>query len=465
MSLLVDTDIIKDHQTFINVIRHNKFKEKKELAQSLRVSFPTMENEFKILKSSGIIDIQDKQDQSKFIVKRDFGYFLGIAVGATETKVSLVDFSFKPVRLCENYNDKKFESLFNNLQSDLKLKNLSSEEKKGDEHNYLCFETEREYLKIYEMCNKVLKIFLDFFEQSEQQLLSIALSLPGIIDEQNIMRFSPNIPELLNIDVSKLIKNEYLDMIKNNRITFLICHDTIAATVYEKENLYTLLDESYCKKDNMAVLYMGSGLGCGLIIHNQLVLGALSAGEIGHINFTYNDLPMISGSEEADINSYSINGKQEDLVKMDTGYCACGKQDCLERLIRVKVFNANSLDNYLEKTTEENLTNFSEIHPYRYRVLKELIGKALNVIINLTSVDLIAFTGRIFNNIPQLKEEMESLKTGYSLNVNAEECHILTEKTPNDSVAIGAAILSYYKMCGQFGKNRTINWSLFDRRE
>lgn len=448
----------------IDLIRHSNYTDKNAIAKDLKVSWPTLKKEMDELIKNGLIVCDNDSPIKKYKPNPNFGYFLSIAVGATETKVALIDFDFQPVKFFSICNEIEFNEVVSKLRKNVPQKLISD--------NYLCFKTERTYIKINEMCTKIIETFLGVFENSQKELLSVSISLPGVFDKDtHVMIFCPNIPELVNMDVKTIVHKNLIDELNEKNIPFRIFHDTVAATVYEKENLYRVYNKENIYKDcpNMAVIYMGSGLGAGLIIQRSLVLGATGAvGEIGHININYKDLKVDPNDEFAldDQSHYKIKEiedgiekeKLEDNININEGTCSCGNKYCLERLIRIKVFNAKNIDDYLYKTSKEELNNFVKNHPYRYEVLKYLIGCVLNITINYINVDLIAFTGRILNEIPQLKQEMETLKTGYSLKTSARKCHILTEPSPPDSVAIGAAIMSYYSLFCDFSKEETIRW-------
>ncbi|MBQ4602382.1 MAG: ROK family protein, partial [Clostridia bacterium] len=145
-------------------------------------------------------------------------------------------------------------------------------------------------------------------------------------------------------------------------------------------------------------------------------------------------------------------------IDVKSGKCACGNSSCLERLIRIKVFNSNSIEDFTKKTTVQHLQEFTMLHPYRYKVLKHLIAHALCIVTNTLNVDLIIFSGRILNEIPQLKKDMSGLMSKFSLTASAKYCNIVDSSGDESSVAIGASIMAYYNIYSDSYKEFYINW-------
>ena len=87
---------ISENFDLINTIRRCHTSDKKLLAKALDISWPTLNTSLKniLYDSSGPI-IQN--DMGEYDVDKSYGFFLGIAVGGTETKVSIIDFSLNPI--------------------------------------------------------------------------------------------------------------------------------------------------------------------------------------------------------------------------------------------------------------------------------------------------------------------------------------------------------------------------------
>ena len=446
---------MQKYSEIINAIRHVNALDIKSLSQHVSSSWPTVKTAVDELTEKQLITILPNNDEKKYLINPEVGYFLGIAIGATETKVSLIDFAFNPVDL---YNNPHFESAINQIIS------LFPAKIKDD---CLCFDTELDHYPIYTFCNKVIEIFIDLFskETNNLNLISIGISLPGIIDKNTQeITFCPNIPTLVGLPIEKIINSEIKERLSNLKIYFNVYHDTLAAVVGEKEALYNLSNAKkiYKDKQNVAVFFLGYGLSSGYIFNNRLILGASGAvGEIGHININV-DVNYLAEKCQNDYYMVNDNISEVNMVAYDhKNECACQNEFCLERLIRTFVFNSNSPNDYKKKTDINTLKNFSKEHPHRYIILQELLNKAINITINMLNVDLIVLSGRILNNIPELRSDLEAMMNIHSLKASSKYCNIINGSDRLDIVAVGAAILSYYNFLGNNleDRNLKIDWN------
>lgn len=467
LGLLVSEKIkmINENRSIIDAIRHTDSTDYKSVADRVSFSWPTVKSTVDELIKEKVIEEIKSFEVKRFIPNNSFGYFLGLSIGATECKVVISSFDFEPIN--QNEHEKEFFKKFKRNLEVVLGKSLSKD--------ILCFKTQSNDIEIQDMCSAIIETALNLFEKDdERDLLSVGISLPGIIDKNTgEISFCPNIPKFVAMPVSKIIRRDLFDRIKQHNISYHLCHDTVAATVYEKECLYKIDNAERSNKDkaNIATIYMGYGLGCGFVFNNSLMLGASGAvGETGHIPILYSDLEIgedlsdeQSNKELTDRSSYnwkdsSGNSYSEPNIDISLGKCACGNISCLERLIRIKVFNSNSVEDFARKTDSKLLKEFHLDHPYRYRVLKYFIAHMLCMTTNTLNVDLIVFSGRLLNEIPQLKKDMEGLLSKYSLTASAKYCHILNGSGKAEAVAIGASIMSYYSISDDLNKKFQINW-------
>lgn len=439
------TKIISENFDLINAIRRCHTSDKKMLAKVLDVSWPTLNTSLKnILDDERGPIIQN--DLGEYDVDKSYGFFLGIAVGGTETKVSIVDFCLNPIDAKSIYF-----SAYNNIKFNLsKIKNY----KKQDEYDVLaCYHTPSFPQDISNLCNDILNDVVSFFENSNScDLLGIGITFPGVFGNngsgENVfqMGFCPNLSRLVGISLIDLFDKRLVEKIKANNISFVISHDTEAVTVFEKENLYNShnKDYGYRDKSNVACVYLGIGLGMGLIINNELLHGSCnSVGEIGHL---YTPIAMLSDEQlnEKELEEKnSLKNRKEEIIKRKP-HCYCGIDNCLENQLRVEVFDALDQTEYIKNTTSNELKNFHEHHPYRYRILKYYISYLMNLIINLLNVDIIIFAGRIFNELDALKFDIDRIKITSGLTTSASACKILFGSGRVDAVAAGGAILSFF---------------------
>ncbi len=457
--------LIEEHRYIIDTLRHIDTTDYKSIANQVVYSWPTVKSTIDdLITRNVLLDSKDSKLQ-RFFPNGSFAYFLGVAVGATECKAVITRFNFESIG--KNTDDSDlFLSFKKNLETVLG-KSLSEE--------ILCFKSMCDNVEVQDICSIIIETALDLFEHdATRNLVAIGVSLPGIIDKNNDeISFCPNIPKFVAMPTSKILRSDLRERIAKSKITYHLCHDTVAATVYEKEWLYNENNSERVNRDkpNMASIYMGYGLGCGFIFNNSLMLGASGAvGELGHIPITYKEIridkslsPELKNKEAKDKQKYEWideegNEHRENNIKFEEGECACGNASCLERLIRVKVFNSNNVDDFSKKTKSYLLKDFDQKHPYRYKVLKHLVAQMLCFISNTLNVDLIVFSGRLLNGIPRLKKDMDGLLSKYSLTASIKYCHILDGSCKADAVAIGASIMAYYNIRLDTNKNYYIDW-------
>ncbi len=444
---------IQKHSEIINALRRIDAFDIKSLSMHVSSSWPTVKTAVEDLTQNSIIS--SNGDEKKYLLNPEVGYFLGIAIGATETKLSVIDFTFKPVDL---YKDKRFEELINRI-----LLCYPTKEKEG----CLCFDTKLDYSEIYAFCTQIIGFFLDFFtnERIGLNLISIGVSFPGIIDKNtNEMTFCPNIPSLVGLPIDKIISSQIKEQLAFLKIPFNVYRDAMAATVGEKETLYNFSETKkiYKDKQNVAVVYLGYGLSSGYIFNNRLILGASGAvGEIGHIDVGV-DISALADKCQDECYLDSDGLSETNIVELDfKNGCSCQNKFCLEHLIRTFVFNSNSPINYKAKTDIEMLKKIPKVFPHRYEILTELLSKAINTIVNMLNVDLIVLSGRILNGIPELRSDLEKMMNMFSLKASSKYCNIVNGSERLDIVAIGAAILSYYSFLGGNEENQDlkIEWN------
>lgn len=459
--------LLSENKRYLHYIRHTDVAELKSFANQLKVSWPTVKGIMINLSKNNVISESPNDKKRKFRIKPEFGYSLGIAIGASQWKIVLIDYNFSTIDFNE---DLEF----------IELKNALIERfGKSESDDCLCFNTPTTYTEIHDWCTDAINITIDFFSSLLNiNLLSVGISLPGIIDNNTqCIVFCPNIPDLRGVELKKLIRSDVWKRIVEHDIPIAFCHDATAATVFEKEHLYfeNNPEREYASLPNIATIYMGSGLSSGYIINNTLVYGASGAcGEIGHLDLRCASIHDINCDKRDKQGKYLIDSKQDLLTRDKNGYdfkknyepnidptkhsCQCGRQNCLEHLIRVKVFNAINCSDFNKKTSDDELKTFASHHPYRYKVLKNFIGQILNVTINILNVDMIVFAGRVLNNMPELRRDLDSLKVGNALRSSANYCKIIEGSQRPEAVAIGAAIISTYKVLEENNDQFEISW-------
>lgn len=114
---------------------------------------------------------------------------------------------------------------------------------------------------------KVKKMLGDKVSGTTKVVSGIGLGAPGRIENGKIIRLN-NLPKIKNLNLKKIIQNKF-------KIKTLIDNDA---------NCFALAEAKIRKKENLIGLTLGSGLGGGIIINNQIYRGHNNlAGEFGQM--------------------------------------------------------------------------------------------------------------------------------------------------------------------------------------
>lgn len=244
-------------------------------------------------------------------------------------------------------------------------------------------------------------------EQIERRdVLGIGMGLPGLIDTQKgIAKFLPNIPVWKNIQLKKILEKKF-------KLPVCIDNDV---------NLMTLGEWKFGAGvgiSDMVCITLGTGVGGGLIINNDLYRGpGFTAGEIGHI-------PL-----------------NEDGPK-----CNCGGLACLERYVgnkyllekAQKLFPSQEIS--LEKVCQ--LADAGDARAKEFWAQTgEKIGLALVSVVNVLNPKRIIIGGGVSNNhrhlFPAIRETIERR----AMNIPAKLVQIKLARLGDNAGIMGANVL------------------------
>jgi len=182
-----------------------------------------------------------------------------------------------------------------------------------------------------------LKFFIDDYIQNnhldKKEIKGIGIGVPAVLDSMTQQIVScPNLPGLDNLPLSKLLSPKI-------NLPILVENDV---------NLIAVGEHTYGRGkgfDDLACIFVGTGLGCGLILRGQLYTGADgAAAEFGHT-----------------------------IYDPDGRVCGCGGQGCVEMYCSGKALTLEAKENLEEleiKPTE------SEIFEGRFTLAEKVIKSA-----------------------------------------------------------------------------------------
>ncbi len=192
----------------------------------------------------------------------------------------------------------------------------------------------------------IKKIMLSIFQEAQgetgKKIKAIGLGLPGTLDKQSgtILGINPNLPELTNLNPA-----EYF-------------FDTIACYCENDANLMTYAEAIITgEKKPVIGVTIGSGIGCGLVINQQIYRGAEGyAMELGHL-----------------------------IVRRKGRKCNCGKSGCLESYVSFSGLRKKIQRLFPQKmiNTFSDILNAADEKPQIAKMLDDSITILANCISNM----------------------------------------------------------------------------------
>lgn len=336
----------------------------------------------------------------------EVGYFLGISVGISHTRLALIDFDFQVVKL----------------------------QSKGDDE--FCFETGT---NMSALVNNVRRLLLNLREQRPEivhKLLGIGFACEGAVDcVSKIAKYSPAMPFIKELNAKEILGPNEMDFIDKNKLTLAM--DNIPNCVATAELQVGNLLSSNCKDDTNDTGYQDmkyrarkeKHIIC-LNIDDEISVSLILNGKI------YRGMSNYSGC----IEHFFVDVNYEELKKMP-GF-SIKETDPYHQL---GYLIANSIGKKHDDNSVHKLTIDEVNQVYEYS--GTIIGKSLSYIVNLLNPELIVLTGRnaevYYNNFyPQIRESLGEQTWRFGLE------NLRFEKTllSSNSAAIGAAINAYFEL-------------------
>lgn len=417
---------LKSHNKLINIIRCQPQISKAALSEYLKVSWPTVSANIDTLKKNNILSVSDG-----LCINPDFAHMIGLSIGAAQTKLTIIDMNFSPIS-AELFND-----LISNLNVFHNARNYMQEKGKKIT-NYIFFKTPNSLFELQTQLDSIIADIIKIIENQDTfklNIISMGIAFTGAIDnvEKKIVK-SHNLEYLSDKPLNTIIYPNRLDFFEKQGINIYIDNNSNTSVVAEKYNMYqpNSINYKYRNKKNILILYLGAGIGAGMIFNNSLYHGASNfVGELGHL-----ELPAYPNTD----------------FKAIEKSCSCGSCECLDYRIRNDVFEMTKSE--FSELNSMAIKDYLIAHPDKFEIFIYYIGKITNLLINLLNLDLIIFTGK-FKEIadymwPLLYKQINSNKLSYIANA----CEFKSSNLGATSPAIGVAICAYYDKI-----NEDVNWN------
>lgn len=404
-------EILKKYVKTVNCVRRYAPCGRADIANAIGLSWTAADNYIRDLNEKKVLH---KDENGLYSVSPDIAYSAGIAIGTRSIKVSIVDFAFQPMD-AQKLVDLHLEEFMEHLDPSREV---------------ICYSSAQALEKLTDLINHIIKIILDAFDQNGKTLFGITLAFPGAVDvQQQKIIDCPNIRCLAGKHVSMLVHGKLLTRMQEKNIALLIEHNAKAALIAEREHLYHDEDDTrraLADSPNIAIAYGGTGLGCGLSLRRLLQRGTRFAGELGHLM-----------APDFWVSNQETTWPGEQPLQAQ---CSCTCENCLEALIRQRVFGAGTLETYIERTQSEVLKRFKHDHEAEYKVFLQYVGYIINHLVNLLDLDVLIFNGRLFDEMDGLADRLNLLKGMYALPYTSDTCSVIMGWRRADIVAIGAAM-------------------------
>lgn len=418
---------LKQNNHLLNIIRCNPGISKNALTEIFDVSLPTMANTIESCRKSGILFTDPS-----IHINADYAHMIGLSIGSAQTKLCIINMNFEMIT----------SDIFKQIVKKLNIFKVASsymQEKKIPLENFICFETPDNLFDLQSQLDLCMNDIINIIEHQNEfklNIISVGLTFTGTVDN-----FSKKIIKSHNLDfisdkpLSNIVFPNRIDYFESKSINIYVDNNSNSATVAEKYNLYNVASSNYKfrNKQNIMAIYLGAGIGTGLIFHNKLYRGASNAiGELGHIQVP----PYYEKNNSPSTNEIC---------------CSCGNDNCLDFRIRNDVFNMTKAD--FSKMSSKDIATYFTVHSEKLDVMAYYIGYITNLVINILNLDIIVFTGKFKLIMDQLWLPLYKYINSNKLSYISNDCVLAVSPLGVAAPAIGVAISSYFDKI-----NEDIEW-------
>lgn len=440
-------DLNPSEKIVLDTIRRSIEPSKSRIVEKSNLPWATVTAAVNSLSEKELINCKSKDGRDK--VELNTGnYFIGISLGSSNIKVSITSMS------CTMLSSEEFEdgaSIIKNITQRF-MECIGYNDTKETLFNYKtdkaawCFSTPDNYV---EWSNLLSTITLILLEEFNLNIVAMCFVFPGHIDinNQRIIESSYSNLVIKTTNIESLLDNKVLDKIKERNISLFIDHNVKAATSFELSNIIRNTNSYY--SENLAVMYMGLGIGMGIVINGQLYRGGLLnlAGQFGYVyvNKVSDEfiLDYFNGAIENDKEyAYTVITKREsntleNVLREDVFYKLLGKNNEKSEKQRYKETYADKL--------RDKLSGSDDI--YRKKIAYYLGNEICNVV-RMLSFNTFVFSGKLAVLYPAFKAELQYV----IMNNNCQNgVNIIVSENGEFSAALGAAEMAYRNKFGISG--------------
>lgn len=282
MDRIVET--ILSNCEMLDVIRQRKGTEftVEMLREKLGISRTTADKMVNALRDAGLVKRKDR----RITINGRSALFLGVSVGSTYTRVQLLGLDFEAV----TREQIRGYPLLNDLEA---LPQFEKDESDLECLAYMTFNSEENrFGQLHNLISKIVWSFLMQAKVSTENpqmppfpLMGIGLAVTGPVDyAKKLWRSAPRrLTEVRDISLLELIGYDCCQLAEELGIFFSLDNNAKTAMISEYQHL---LEENGGQfSEDIALLYIGSGVGSAAVLDNTLLRGSHNmSGELGHLH-------------------------------------------------------------------------------------------------------------------------------------------------------------------------------------
>ncbi len=417
-----EIDLIQKNVKLLEILRLTEGMDKSSLAQKLDLTWPTISSYVDKLIEENIILKKDNIIQ----LNSSYGYFFGISIGSAQTKICITDMTLCKVSSSEFQEIIQGDGIFEDQKTYMMRNNSPITQ-------YLYCQTPDNASDLSKNINSIFASIVKIIDTKALPLLGIGIAFTGAVNKINkriIKAFNLNCLDGIDFEEGLLLRN-YLDYFEIHGINISLENNSTAAVIAEKRFLYnsTLpggqpnVNQKYCNCQNIISIYLGAGLGLGIIQNQHLYRGTNNlCGGVGHLEVPcYRPVPPASLSHTT---------------------CTCGGKNCLDHRLRTDVFETTFDD--FRNWSSASIADYLKHNPESNLLMGQYLGYLINLLNNLLNPDLIIFTGKLYLAMDELWESIQRKRNENYLNYTKNNCALIKSQLGPTASAVGAAIGAYY---------------------
>lgn len=234
-------------------------------------------------------------------------------------------------------------------------------------------------------------------------LIGIGLGVPGLINREQQIVFTPNITWNYDIDLKTLIEQEF-------NVPVFVENEANAGAYGEK------IFGTAKNYENLVYVSVSTGIGIGIIIKNELYRGVKGfAGEMGHVTIDLNGLK-----------------------------CNCGNRGCWELYASEKAL-LKSLPNHLQKVSHQEIINLANQNDAEILMGLENFGYYLGIgltsILNTFNPQAVIIRNDIVEELPMVLNSIRNSISSRIYHQLADSYELLLSSLGKNAPALGASSL------------------------